>query len=277
MESQLDWYRWVEKMKNKKLNIKDASLFAGLKASFSQGAGFGSMLNILELICNHGEIKDDIYQIDYSLIELAKNNLGIVRKGIDAFSELDFIEKHSIELEKTSIDDVYKLVQDKMQEASKYLLIKKNRLLLSKNKDHFKYNFINCNLDYLSRVISEVLINAIKFSNQHSEISAIITIDDEMLQISIYNIAERIDEDEDIVGIPEEYENLIFEPFFRMNKTIDEGYDTLEYGIGLTLCEKIIKKHNGQINIMNITDHSDLKQGSVTKVCCEIRMPIIDE
>jgi len=91
---------------------------------------------------------------------------------------------------------------------------------------------------------------------------------------------------DDVVGIPIEYENIVFEPFFRISKVLYENYDSLDYGLGLTLTEKIIKTHNGKIAISNVMDHSSIidatsnvenltqKKDPITIVSCEIQLPL---
>jgi K+-sensing histidine kinase KdpD len=70
-----------------------------------------------------------------------------------------------------------------------------------------------------------------------------------------------------------EYENIIFEPFFRKVKYVHEKYKTLDYGLGLTLVDRIIRKHNGKVIMYNITDYSDINKNPIKKVCCEVTLP----
>jgi signal transduction histidine kinase len=58
-------------------------------------------------------------------------------------------------------------------------------------------------------------------------------------------------------GIPEEDQNLVFQPFFRSDNTASiKGY-----GIGLSLVERIIKLHGGTISI-----HSNQPKGTTFRV-----------
>ena len=71
-----------------------------------------------------------------------------------------------------------------------------------------------------------------------------------------------------------EYENIIFEPLFRLVKVLHEKYDTLDYGLGLSKVETIIKKLDGKITVSNIEDHTEFAKGSRTRVNFTISLPL---
>ncbi len=62
-----------------------------------------------------------------------------------------------------------------------------------------------------------------------------------------------------------------------MTRTVFEGYDTLDYGLGLTLADKIARKHGGRISAANIVDYSDLSRGPMTKVNVTFSVPLVSE
>ncbi len=58
------------------------------------------------------------------------------------------------------------------------------------------------------------------------------------------------------VGIGEEYEDLVFQPFERLNPQI-EGT-----GMGLAICKKVVVSHGGEITVKSLPD----KTGSVFNI-----------
>jgi hypothetical protein len=50
-------------------------------------------------------------------------------------------------------------------------------------------------------------------------------------------------------------------------------YETIDYGLGLTLVEKIIEKHGGHITAFNVRTTTDLSRGAVTKVSFTVKIP----
>jgi signal transduction histidine kinase len=79
---------------------------------------------------------------------------------------------------------------------------------------------------------------------------------------------------EGILGVPPEYEKIVFEPFYRLSKLVYEQFKTLDFGLGLTLIEKIIIKHGGDVVLKNIIDHSDIKREPLFKVSLTITLPL---
>ena len=103
-----------------------------------------------------------------------------------------------------------------------------------------------------------------KFSKHGSTIAVMIYSQNKNLRISTISDPEK--NSDDVVGIPIEYEKVVFEPFYRISKLVYEKYHTLDFGIGLTYVEKIVKRHGGEIFAENILDYSDIKKEPIIKV-----------
>ena len=93
------------------------------------------------------------------------------------------------------------------------------------------------------------------------------------LRISVINDPQKTSDG--VVGIPEEYEKVIFEPFYRLSKLVYERYNTLDFGIGLTFVEKIVTRHGGEIFAENIIDYSDVTKDPQVKVNLMISLPYV--
>ena len=117
-------------------------------------------------------------------------------------------------------------------------------------------------------------MNALKFSISDAKISIFLNNNNNDMKMTILNSPLKIYDE--INGIPMEYENIIFEPFFKLSKPILKDYKTLDFGIGLKLVENIISKHSGKISLFNITDYSDITQHKgESKVCCPVTIPLV--
>ncbi|WP_216828417.1 sensor histidine kinase [Alkalihalobacterium elongatum] len=104
--------------------------------------------------------------------------------------------------------------------------------------------------DRISQVISNILSNAIRYSNEHGTIFVRLFTKD--------NEAVLVIKDEG-VGIPREEVDKITERFYRVNKgrTRKEGGT----GLGLAIVQQIAKLHNGRLTIK-----SDVGQGTEVSV-----------
>lgn len=95
--------------------------------------------------------------------------------------------------------------------------------------------------DKIERVISNLVTNAIKFSNPHSKIQVTLNAQDEF--------AEMIVTDQGI-GIPQQMQDSIFDLFTSSKRKGTAGEKS--YGLGLAICKKIIEVHQGQIKVSSV-------------------------
>jgi signal transduction histidine kinase len=79
----------------------------------------------------------------------------------------------------------------------------------------------------------------------------------------------------DIYGIQPEYSNIIFEPFFRITKLVYESSSNY-FGLGLTMVDKIILRHNGKIRANNLRSYLDTNEDGSPSILVnfEIEIPI---
>lgn len=274
IENQLEWYRWHENMMNRDLDIKDKSLFKNLHTSFNQGAGIGSIMPILDMMLNVSEKDGEYYRVPESLIELARENMKYARRSMAVFSEIEYLEDHDLDLVKVSVGELTEFIHSVIEKIRGYTSKNNHTILVSDPKPAFKNISVALHQGYILKVIEELLMNAMKFSKKETEISVLLDVSFDQVIMSV--LSEPRPDEDGRTGIPPEYENLVFEPFYRMGKTLNEEYETLEFGLGLTFSEKIVSKLNGKIYLSNIKDHSDIARGAITKVNAEVRLPALD-
>lgn len=146
-----------------------------------------------------------------------------ISKGLSSIKE-DYIEFNIKEL-------LEQVISDMSIKAEKYNL-------------NIIYNLEDSILKIKANKIKEVFINlidnAIKYSINTNDNNIKIRgfIEDNFYKVSIINEANPI---------PEEIYSHVFEPFIKINS--DE--DNYSSGLGLYLCNEIIKDHNGNITLSN--------------------------
>lgn len=128
--------------------------------------------------------------------------------------------------------------------------IKAKKYSLTFNKD-INEGFIFGANNKIRQLIINILDNAIKYSLKNEKIFVKAFDDKEFFIIEVINKGERI---------TDEVYNNIFEPFVRGTKTGEQSSS----GLGLYICNEIVKEHNGQI----IIENGDLIKVIVKIPCC---------
>ena len=136
--------------------------------------------------------------------------------------------------------DLNNMLDDLINEAeldaqSKKLDIKKQ---LEQN------SLVQCNYILLLRAFENILMNAIKYSPDGSQILVKTWRTNGKVCASISDQG---------FGIPEEDLENILKPFYRADQSRNQ--QSGGYGLGLAITEKIIKQHHGSLIIKNLTPH----------------------
>ena len=108
------------------------------------------------------------------------------------------------------------------------------------------------------QVFSNLLDNAIKFTNDGGEIWISVVSDLENCTISIRDSGK---------GIPKEEINRIFDRFFQVDRSRGKGSER-GVGLGLSIAQQIVEAHDGKISVT-----SELGKGS----CFMVKLPLADE
>ena len=103
-------------------------------------------------------------------------------------------------------------------------------------------------VEQIQTVLKNILANALKYSAPENEpIKVYLSRDESGIQLEIQDYGQ---------GIPDEEMDLIFEPFYRVDKSRNKK--TGGYGLGLSLCKTIIEAHGGTISVK-----SSMGQGAI--------------
>ena len=106
---------------------------------------------------------------------------------------------------------------------------------------HPKPIFASVDCEKLRIVLRNLLDNALKYSLPDSQ--------PVILSVSANQECVLIRVQDDGQGIPEAHMANIFEPFFRID--LSRSRKTGGYGLGLSICKRIVEAHGGAIHIEN--------------------------
>jgi signal transduction histidine kinase len=116
--------------------------------------------------------------------------------------------------------------------------------------------FVDGDEHYLSRAISNLLDNALKFTPENGKVSVAVEREDPMVTIRVTDTG---------MGIPAEEQARVFERFFQGERAQGSGRGS---GLGLAIVSSVARQHGGRVNL-----RSEDGQGA----CFELILPLASE
>jgi two-component system, OmpR family, phosphate regulon sensor histidine kinase PhoR len=183
----------------------------------------------------------EMYPDDEKLVFDAKENIGKETKRlyemVDKTLQLAALEKYEFELDMQviSIDELLKEIcgrmEGKIQKQGLHLYMDTKPVLVYADRESLFQIFIN------------LIDNAIKYNNPQGKIYVKSYIKDNEANIEIKDTG---------IGIPKESKDLIFEPFYTVDKTRSRQFGGT--GLGLALVKQLVEKQQGSIAIIDSLD-----------------------
>lgn len=170
---------------------------------------------------------------------------------------LEFAETSELgETEDVSLDSVVKTVVDDLESVAQNNMINMQIDIQPKAQSEAQTFIVKGNTNLLYRALYNLVENAIRYNYEEGSVN--ITLETRG-QEGVIIIADTG------VGIAPEQRELVFEPFYRVNKSRSREFGGA--GIGLSLVKTILKRHGASITVSE-----NNPQGSVFT----IRIPLVD-
>ena len=170
---------------------------------------------------------------------------------------LEFAETSELgEAEDVFLDSVVKTVVDDLESVAQNNMVNVQVDIQSKAQSEAQAFIVKGNTNLLYRALYNLVENAIRYNNEEGSVN--ITLETRG-QEGVIIIADTG------VGIAPEQRELVFEPFYRVNKSRSREFGGA--GIGLSLVKTILKRHGASITVSE-----NNPQGSVFT----IRIPLVD-
>ena len=179
--------------------------------------------------------------VNTKFLQSTSRNVDRLVNLIDDLDEISRLESGQLQLNKQNF-----IVQEQVKDVYETLFLKakeKNiRCVIKKGCDIPMT--VYADKEKIKQVLTNLVDNAIKYSNQNGTIEA-----------SFYNMDGRnvlIEIGDEGVGIPEEHIPRIFERFYRTDlaRTRKEGGS----GLGLSICKHIVEAHGQTIHVRSKID-----------------------
>ena len=170
---------------------------------------------------------------------------------------LEFAETSELgEVEDVSLDSVIKTVVDDLESVAQNNMIDMQIGVQPKAQSEAQAFIVKGNTNLLYRAFYNLVENAIRYNYEEGSVN--ITLETRG-QEGVVTISDTG------VGIAPEQRELVFEPFYRVNKSRSREFGGA--GIGLSLVKTILKRHEASITVSE-----NNPQGSVFT----IRIPLVD-
>ena len=174
---------------------------------------------------------------------------------------LEFAETSELgEVEDVSLDSVVKTVVDDLESVAQNNMINVQVNTQIDEHSEVKYEAQNLtvkgNANLLYRALYNLIENAIRYNHKEGSVNIALEIEGQECLVTIADTG---------VGIAPEQRELVFEPFYRVNKSRSREFGGA--GIGLSLVKTILKRHGASITVSE-----NNPQGSVFT----IRIPLAD-
>ncbi|EQA36691.1 GHKL domain protein, partial [Leptospira inadai serovar Lyme str. 10] len=261
LKEELDWNSYRKEIVRRDFSRQDGHLISSIRTSLSQGSGFGSLLSAIALLKRKAKNNGIHYEVPSGLVEILLSNAESARKIIDFFEEIEYIINNPQEKSNFSVSFVHSLFQDSVKSVQAFANQRSIRIKLCEDKFKGIGRFVKLHPQSFRKAIEELLLNALKFSEPNSSVYILFELSKEKLRISMLNSPRP--ETEMRSGIPREFTEFIFQPFVRLSKIVHEDVPTLDFGLGLTLVEKIISNHGGSIKIGNVESYINSEYNNI--------------
>ena len=170
---------------------------------------------------------------------------------------LEFAETSELgEAEDVSLDSVIKTVVDDLESVAQNNMVNVQIDIQPEVQSEAQTFIVKGNTNLLYRALYNLVENAIRYNNEEGSVN--ITLETRG-QEGVIIIADTG------VGIAPEQRELVFEPFYRVNKSRSREFGGA--GIGLSLVKTILKRHGASITVSE-----NNPQGSVFT----IRIPLVN-
>ncbi|MFZ5627602.1 MAG: sensor histidine kinase [Spirochaetota bacterium] len=242
------------------------SLIRNILHSASQGLGIGSVLTYVDLL----QMTMPALQKENDVFGSLLQNARAARTWLSSFEHILAGLQRQYPREVVHGSDFSQIVEQALRETEKFRTIKQQSIDIQHLLD---VGSVYGNREALLAILSELLLNACKYSPANSCISLMSYTTAEISAITVTNDVEQGLGAS--AGIPADAEDRVFEPFFRLNNIMDDRYAEQKYGlgIGLTLAEHAALQCGGRLYLYELGSgetHASAPTGTGRRVVAEL-------
>lgn len=241
------WLMAKEREEKKARLEQTQSLIRNILHSASQGLGIGAVLTYVDLM-QMGVSAENPMPNPEVFAALVKN-ANAARQWLGSFENILKTMQKTYANCRLSAAEVQQALAETSASVDTLRSIRNHRLVLQPVE--FSGGVLAC-VPAIQDILSELLLNAFKFSPAASTVSVMCYGTSEFISLAVVNDSEQMSGG--VTGIPAEMEEKLFEPFFRLNNTWDDRYQEQKpgLGVGLTLAENAAQQILSRLYVYQI-------------------------
>ncbi|TGM89865.1 sensor histidine kinase [Leptospira licerasiae] len=279
-KAEIEIYRKALELFDWKQSLKDRysstawmdSAIKQINITLMQGTGVGSLMTVLSMILSKAKKKEgaEFVEIRSNLFDLLQDGVASASRFTNFLSSAQALFEESETPEEVgTVAEFVDVLREVIDDIRPSVALKDQKILVSDNL-HILSNRLRFKKPWIFTIAKEVLINALKYSPEKSSVLILVLRIGDELQFKVIN-------DPPFAGYLQEFhEDLVFEPFYRGVKFMDERFDQEQFGMGLGLpvVKKLVELQNGKVHLqtMNLNLDDTRKEG----ICLTMRFPVIE-
>ncbi|HMV80673.1 MAG TPA: response regulator [Leptospiraceae bacterium] len=270
LKAQIEWMNYKESLSHKDKMDSSLRRLDDMKRSFMEGASIGSMMTMIFMLKDSAVKKNDgTYSVDSELLDTLIECNDVCWHQFEGIYQITQILDMKPEFQTFTCSELTAKIPDMVKRLMPHKSHKKLQLTFPSLNSSKK---VSVSYEMISNIVEELTVNAFKYAVPSSTVNIFAFIAEGYLVISVKNDVS----DNPYTGIPKEYEKLVIEPFIRFHNNDEYMIKIEKYGLGLglTIVDNVIKKHNGIFFIHDIVDYTDPRNRK-TCVVAEMYLPLV--
>lgn len=251
--NQVEWLLWKEQGRVADKIRYSKALVANIRNSILQGMGIGSLVTRIEMLQINLKEDETHYHVPKANLDQIIRSAEVVHRWLENMDNINRALDAGYDAREFSGSDLTDLVDGVLKNVEKFRRIKRQRIIKG---DLTLKEPVIASKEVLDVVLEEIFINAFKYSPDRSEIDLLKYRSGKTVVLAIVN--DIIPMQGGVTGIPHDFENQVFEPFFRLNNVYDERFyeETFSMGTGLTVVQSSLRQIGANVRIYEIHDHA---------------------
>ncbi len=252
LRKRVEWSTYTESLRKAWNDISGREAISNLQTNLSQGAGFGLLLSLVEIL-EMSKDADRNIQVDAYLFNKVKENTQYTRRLLESLSTYVGVIDNPIRIEPVSIKQIEKKLINRIPLFRDVCTKKRIQLQMSETFNHHE---IKVNPDFLVMGVDELIVNALKYSRQETDVNILTSIHDGYYSITVQSFPD--------ISPQLKKESASIErlklPFFRAHPPVEYIVEMEKFvmGLGLPAVEQIASKMNSIFKLEMGKDYRNL-------------------